>query len=336
MRVLRLTSLEGGRIGELVDEVLDTTRSDDPLLFADAMTDAVVRLPHRLRSFLAEVRADEIPVSVVSGLPLRPDLEPTPVGWSAAAETAAGRREEAVLLLCSAPLGDAFGWAGQQGGRLVHDICPRPGMERALTSASSAAPLSLHTEDLCQPCRGDYVALFCLRNPDATGTTIAGLDVAGLPGDVADVLAGDRFRFYRDDSYQGSLDTGGSPFYTTGAAVFGPAERPYLRLDTDFMTAEDGDEAAAHALRIARQALLPAVQRVALAPGDAVFVDNYQVLHGRQPFKARFDGRDRWLKRINLIRDIRRAYVAGGSRSRIIGNPALVASADVGGPGVGD
>jgi alpha-ketoglutarate-dependent taurine dioxygenase len=44
-----------------------------------------------------------------------------------------------------------------------------------------------------------------------------------------------------------------------------------------------------------------------LAPGDFIFVDNYKAVHGRKPFKARFDGTDRWLKRINVTRDLRKS-----------------------------
>jgi alpha-ketoglutarate-dependent taurine dioxygenase len=44
-----------------------------------------------------------------------------------------------------------------------------------------------------------------------------------------------------------------------------------------------------------------------LHTGDIVFIDNFRVVHGRKPFKARFDGNDRWLKRINVTRDLRKS-----------------------------
>ena len=56
-----------------------------------------------------------------------------------------------------------------------------------------------------------------------------------------------------------------------------------------------------------------------LAPGEAVFVDNYKVIHGRDTFTPRYDGTDRWLKRTSLVRDIRRTYVRSKSRSRLLG-----------------
>lgn len=44
-----------------------------------------------------------------------------------------------------------------------------------------------------------------------------------------------------------------------------------------------------------------------IQPGEIIFLDNYKVVHGRNPFKARFDGTDRWLKRLNITRDIRKS-----------------------------
>jgi enduracididine beta-hydroxylase len=56
-----------------------------------------------------------------------------------------------------------------------------------------------------------------------------------------------------------------------------------------------------------------------LEAGDFCFIDNYQAVHGRKPFEARFDGTDRWMKRINVVRDLRRSRDARRSAaSRVI------------------
>ncbi|QMU70179.1 hypothetical protein GXP74_20055 [Streptacidiphilus sp. P02-A3a] len=36
-----------------------------------------------------------------------------------------------------------------------------------------------------------------------------------------------------------------------------------------------------------------AQEKVVLEPGDAIFLDNYRVVHGREPFQPRYDGTDR-------------------------------------------
>jgi alpha-ketoglutarate-dependent taurine dioxygenase len=49
------------------------------------------------------------------------------------------------------------------------------------------------------------------------------------------------------------------------------------------------------------------LQDFVLKPGDFVFIDNYRTVHGRRPFKARYNGYDRWLKRINITKDLRKS-----------------------------
>ena len=67
------------------------------------------------------------------------------------------------------------------------------------------------------------------------------------------------------------------------------------------------------------EAIDVAMKEVVLKPGDAVFVDNYRMVHGRKPFKARFDGTDRWLRRLNVARDLRKSRDSRPSaRSRVI------------------
>ena len=44
---------------------------------------------------------------------------------------------------------------------------------------------------------------------------------------------------------------------------------------------------------------------VRLQPGDVAFIDNYRAAHGRKSFRARYDGTDRWLKQLNITRNLR-------------------------------
>ncbi|MFC5720634.1 TauD/TfdA family dioxygenase [Streptomyces gamaensis] len=312
MHKLVLTAEERQDFDRVLDGLTATADDWDAMEAIGRAAEAAHELPLRLRAFLARARAEESAVTVVSGIPLDPALAPTPTGWDLAAKTAAGRREELALLLCGSAMGDAFGWASQQDGRIVHDVCPAPGMEGSLTSASSAKTLSLHTEDVFHPHRADYVSLLCLRNPDAVGTTITRIDSLELPEELRAILSQERFRYYPDDSH-----TGADPAGTTGRVLYGAERFPYFRFDVDFMSGEDPE--AADAITATQEILGAAADRVVLAPGDIVFVDNYQVVHGREPFAARYDGKDRWLKRLNITRDIRRLYADSGRRSRIIG-----------------
>ncbi|WP_241518807.1 TauD/TfdA family dioxygenase [Streptomyces sp. CB03238] len=321
-----LTRTESATVGDIADRFLAAHQTWDPLRDADEVRAWSEELPVGVRKFLAAGRTGEDPIISVSNLPLSEELVPTPPGWEIAEKEGAAIREEVVLLLLASVLGDPFGWANQQNGRLVHDVCPAKGKENSLTSASSKAQLALHTEDVFHACRGDYVALLCLRNPDRVGTTVAGLDVLTLPEEVRKVLEQNRFRFFPDDSHEtapqyagGQLVARGEREHETASVLFGPSDAPYLRMDEDFTSPLPGDLEAEAAMRQCAEQLAGSAERVVLSPGEAVFLDNYQVVHGRDLFTPRYDGTDRWLKRTSMVRDLRRTYVHTGSRSRILG-----------------
>lgn len=50
-----------------------------------------------------------------------------------------------------------------------------------------------------------------------------------------------------------------------------------------------------------------------------LIIDNKRAVHGRRPFAARHDDTDRWLRRANLLADLRRAEGRrGGSHGRAV------------------
>ncbi|MFF8700630.1 TauD/TfdA family dioxygenase [Streptomyces albidoflavus] len=321
-----LTDAEKNELARIADEFLAAHPVWAPLEYVDDIRVEAERLPVGVRRFLAGARTAEDAIVVVSNLPVDEGLVPTPSSWQVAEKEGAAVREELVLLLVGSVLGDAFGWNNQQNGRLVHDVCPSKGQENSLTSASSQQQLTLHTEDVFHSCRGDYVALMCLRNPDAVGTTVALVESVEFEEPLREVLHQNRFRFFPDDSHQVvPLHTAEAPSaleerpHEVASVLFGPEDAPYLRIDADFTSPVPGDREAERVMVQAAELLADAAERVVLAPGEAVFVDNYKVIHGRDTFTPRYDGTDRWLKRTSLVRDIRRTYVRSKSRSRLLG-----------------
>jgi hypothetical protein len=101
--------------------------------------------------------------------------------------------------------------------------------------------------------------------------------------------------------------------------LFGDFQSPYMCLDPYFMDLDQLDPEARRALEALIQAIDEHIEEVALKAGDVCFIDNYRAVHGRNPFKARYDGNDRWLKRINITRDIRKSRNARlSSSARVI------------------
>src|SRR5579862_4766960 len=90
------------------------------------------------------------------------------------------------------------------------------------------------------------------------------------------------------------------------AVLEGAVDSPYIRMDPYFMIPAE-DRNARDAMMKLVKVIDERIQEVILHPGDICFVDNYRAVHGRKPFKARYDGYDRWLKRINITRDLRKS-----------------------------
>jgi Fe(II)/alpha-ketoglutarate-dependent arginine beta-hydroxylase len=325
MLEIELRGAEVDAARRLVAEVQQRYRSvEQPRFQADA-TVLAQELPRRLRAALTAFRLDEPDVlCVVSGYPIDDErIGDTPAHWRAAVDRTDVREWEFFFYLCSSLLGDPVAWATQQEARIMHDVLPVRGDETYQLNTCSTVALTWHTEDAFHPYRAEYVGLFCLRNPDRTETTIA--SVADLRLDPATVAQLFRRAYviepdnsHRPDRQEPAAACPGAVAETERVAVmFGAPRSPYLRLDPFFMTEPTGDPAADAAFAELVAAVDAALHGVALRPGTVAFIDNFRAVHGRQPFTARYDGRDRWLKRLNITTDLRRSRdsrTAPGSR----------------------
>ncbi|MFK8849857.1 hypothetical protein [Streptomyces sp. Ac-502] len=80
MHKLVLTAEERENIDALIDGIVAADENWDPMAAMDRAAEAAPSLPLRLRAFLAQARAEESDVTVVSGLPIHPDLPPRRAG----------------------------------------------------------------------------------------------------------------------------------------------------------------------------------------------------------------------------------------------------------------
>lgn len=307
------------RIREQYDSVEDSAFLRNAPLFAH-------ELPTPLRSALHDFKlTEDHSVLILGGYPIDQEkIGRTPSHWSGQARTSAVFDEEALLVLFGSLLGHTIGWATQQDGQVVHDILPIKGHEGEQLGSGSKEVLTWHTEDAFHPYRGDYICMMCLRNPDLVPTTICSIDDISLDCEHKDVLFQPRFCIRPDESHliknrgrQSEVEDGLEEAYAgidkmntapeRVAVLFGHPDSPYMRADPYFMDRLEDDARAQEALDAFVAAVDNRLHDVALEPGDFCFVDNFRAVHGRRSFQARFDGNDRWLKRINVVRDLRKS-----------------------------
>ncbi len=283
-------------------------------------------VPASVRSILDDYRTGgSSSVLVLSGV--RVDAAGcgrTPLSWQEALPDARQEQEEAQLALLAALLGEPFAWRTIQHGRMVQNLVPME-RERTAQSGHGSVALEWHTEDGFHEQRCRYLLLLGIRNPDAVPTTVASIRGVDLSDGHRAVLAQPRFLIRPDPEHLRHLTTvsPGSEALRRAremhdhpepvAILFGRPDDPHLRIDAPYTTPVPGDREAAEALAAVVGQLEVAQRDVVVRKGDVLILDNYRVVHGRRAFEPRFDGTDRWLKRISVW-ERPGALVTGGSR----------------------
>jgi enduracididine beta-hydroxylase len=294
-------------------------------------------LPLRVRRTLNEFRLYEPPSAVcrIAGYPVDDHaIGPTPAHWKQRQTHCVPVKEEILLVLLGSLLGDVIAWATQQDGAVVHDIAPIKEHEYEQLGSGSVNELSWHNEDAFHPFRGDYLGMMCLRNHDRVPTTLAAVDVTGFEERDLALLFEPHFTIRPDLSHlrrNRMVDVAEAVVENAHDRIdemssrperipvlFGSRDSPYCRIDPYFMDPPESLEAR-QALDKLIRFIDSRLEEVVLEPGEFCFIDNFKAVHGRRPFKARFDGTDRWLKRINITRDLRRSRVSRKSpESRLL------------------
>ena len=302
MRSHELADEELGVIRPLVEEVASLHASVEEAAFLDNVSTYAQELPRRLRAFLNAFRlAEPSGVCLISGYPVDDaKVGKTPPHWRKGPVGSGTAQEEVFLNLCGALLGDAIAWSHQRGGLICQDLVPIEGHENEMLGSGSERELVWHTEDARYSHRGDYIGLMCLRNPDAVPTTFALIDEVRLDPERVEILFEPRFVFRPDPSHPSDKEGEKAP------VLFGDPGSPYIRFDPYSMDRPESREERS-AMDYLTRTIDESMTGAALLPGECLFIDNYKAVHGRSSFRARFDGTDRWLKRINVARDLRKS-----------------------------
>jgi Fe(II)/alpha-ketoglutarate-dependent arginine beta-hydroxylase len=316
-----LSDAEIAALDSLISELEASGHDPASPPFHDEAWSFVPHLPPGLQRLLARFRLDETAAAChIAGYPVDDlRLGPTPASLHDARELGAGAREEFFIGLVAMCLGDVFNWATLQNGRLIHDVMPIRGEETAQSGHGSKTLLEWHVEDAFHPHRADYLLLMGLRNPGTVSTIVSSIRGIPIPADDARILGERRFHILPDDEHIHQLAKS-FPLHPGLArmrsmredpplvsVLFGASDEPYIRIDPVYMRCQDGDDEAEEALGRLVHQIASAQVDVVVDPGDILILDNFLAVHGRRPFAAQYDGRDRWLKKTLVTRDLRKS-----------------------------
>jgi len=278
-------------------------------------------LPGRLKTALETFRRTESAAGLlIRGFPVDDRrVGPTPGHSDQPAVPGATLEQELFLAMCATALGQPFAFSTLQFGRMIQDILPIRGDEERQSGHGSTTLLEFHTEDGFHPGRCDYLLLFGLRNQDRVPTILSSIREVELCDEDLEILMRPVSHILPDDEHIRQLRSrypdhpavsrmeGMRDSPEAVPVLFGDRERPYLRIDLPFMRfADDGPEVKRALNRLMTE--LERVQHsVVVEQGSLLVIDNYLAVHGRRPFPVRYDGSDRWLKRMLVSRDLRKA-----------------------------
>ncbi|MFE7618420.1 TauD/TfdA family dioxygenase [Streptomyces sp. NPDC057496] len=271
--------------------------ADAPALLHEAAALGRI-LPVDLRDRLAEMREPAtIAALVIRNGPVGDDeVPPTPDHWRNRPFNGT-RPQDFWLTLIGTQLGSPTCWSTIQDGRALVDVLPVKGQEDQQTGHGSAVGLDFHIEDAFHDERCDILTLLTLRNNDDVPTAIAtsgGLDLAALD---LDTLHEPRYLIHPDPEH---LRDGKLADPVPTPVLFGDRKQPAFRIDPAFTRALPGDTTAQHAFDELCAQLSGRLVEVPVPPGDVLLLNNHRTVHGRRPFHARYDGTDRWLRKLTV------------------------------------
>ncbi|MFC6023651.1 TauD/TfdA family dioxygenase [Plantactinospora solaniradicis] len=297
---------------------LTANPTEDPESFCRDAKRAARQLPNRIAEALQDYRrwGSVSGMLVFSGLPVGP-LPPTPVdNTSHLGERTLLARIQALF---NEFLGHMLAYEAEGAGRLFQDMVPARTGATSQTSLSSSVELELHTEQAFSQLRPDYLSLACLRgDPGAQTYLMTAADLAArLDHAELALLREPRWTTGVDESFR----MGGQRFVHGDVRgpmpiMSGSDDDPFIVLDQDLM---HGIDPVAQQLLTRVIALYPILRHShVLDAGEIMVLDNARVVHGRSPFRPRFDGTDRFVVRSFVTHDLARTRHARRGDSRMV------------------
>lgn len=216
-----------------------------------------------------------------------------------------GSTKESINFLMETALlgyGYPISYIQEQQGRLVQNILPVFKTETQQISTSSKVELFLHTETAFHPYKPDFVFLLCLRGDDSAITTYAQVDeiLSHLDKETIEVLQEDWYITGVDDSFR----TKGEPDKKILLSVLKMDSDGSYSMIYDQSIMQGTNPSAEIALKKFDEAVKKSIKEIILETGDLLILNNNKVIHGRKPFQARYDGTDRWVQRMLVVKNL--------------------------------
>lgn len=294
--------------------VLPSVPREDLQTFFDGGIQAAQQLPVELREQLAEfnVKGNNDGYLLLTNLPVEPDdeLPPTPSAGAAPTDRPL-LMMEAMLCIVGGALGLLTAYDQGYGNRrsidVLHELFPTP-EAHPLSGATSKTQLEFHTDLSHHARQPNYIMLSASRGDhEGKAATLVSSIRKALP-----LIDPEMREHLFERTFTRAFDADQPEALAHVKPLYGDWEDPFVSYNRSLMKTETVKDVAA--LDALSAALGDVTEAVVLTAGDLLIIDNFHVAHGRAPFTARWDGRDRWMHR-SYVRTDRNGQLSGGERA---------------------
>lgn len=308
----QMTDPDRAAVDVLVTDIVTNFKSLDGLLRDVRLYSA--ELPRDMRVAMHRFGTEELSHAIVirqTGLDDKA-IPPTPSVMPTEPEKQV-RQFDVLHLLLASTLGEIFTFDSIQLGTLVSDVFPvRANADRPISSGYSTE-FAFHTDDAFTDYAGAFLGLRCLRNPGNIPTSISYLNTGDLAPEDVTLLRSTAYDIRPNLAHSVVTDI------PQRAVLFGAEDDPYIRLNLNVSAVDHSSAEQRRAYEHLVLALQRNKQNILLNEGDCLYIDNYRAVHAREPYEPRFDGSDRWYRRVYISADIRLSRAARrAATSRVI------------------
>jgi len=273
--------------------------------FINKAEEAVYKLPyHEIKPILDFKLGLQPGYLLLKGFQKDPELIPTYESEDRIFNEKKTFYSEFWLAMVAKILGEPIGYAQERNGEVFQNVRPRQGQENKIASDSSQIILDLHVENGYHPVRPDYLLLYGLRpDPQHQAYTLA-IEIKK----ILQFFTKEEISILRDRLFKTSVDwnfgnvnaeRGTGP---TVSILFGDENNPMVFYDDEYVSGVTPN--AQRVLDKFRGIVHEHMEYILLNPGEMLVFDNYKCLHGRTSFQPHYDGNDRWLQRLLVVRDL--------------------------------
>lgn len=233
---------------------------------------------------------------IVLDLPKANKQRPTPKHWKDDCHS----NYDDLFLQLSRHVGDVFGYSDLQNGKLIQEIFPIF-EDRNKQLGSGSVYLELHTEDPALAYRADVLGFLCVRNDDKIPNLLACPDFSTVDATLKHRLTENRYTILSD---RPSTVEYKSKALDTAVLQESPAEGYSFIYDPVYVDYSKMSKCEELVFKDFIKLVESSTFNLLMNEAQVLFVNNYKCAHGRPRFTPRYDGTDRWLKRVQISRDI--------------------------------